>query len=143
MGREVRGVGTPRAGLPSQRQLRVAEQMRHCLADALRGGQFRDPRLETVSLTVAEVRASPDLRHAVVYVAELGRPLGLETAAALTAEAPHLAGRLAREMRLRYAPRLRFVADSTFEEAAKLGRLITQDAAGLERLAGRGAETDG
>src|SRR4051794_20604565 len=64
---------------PSQRQLRVAEQLRHLIADDLAQGAFHDPRLERTSITVAEVRMSRDLKHAVVFVTELGRPLAAET----------------------------------------------------------------
>jgi ribosome-binding factor A len=116
---------------PSQRQLRVGEQIRHLLAEDLAHGAIHDPRLDGVSITVGEVRASPDLRHAVVFVAELGRELAATTLAALEAAAPGLAGRLARRMHLKYAPRLRFVADPSFAEADRVQRLIAED---LRRL---------
>ncbi len=111
-------------GSPTPRQLRVAEQMRHLLATYLLRGEVHDPRLDGRSLTVAEVRVSPDLRHATVYVSELGRPLGEDTRRALAAAAGRLAGRLARDMHLKYAPRLRFVADQQFEVADRIERLL-------------------
>lgn len=110
--------------LPSQRQLRVGEQMRHLLAEWLLRGEVHDPRLEGVSVTVSEVRVSRDLRDATVFLSELGRTLSDEVAAALRAAAPRMAGRLAREMHLKYAPRLRFVADTSFEEADRIERLL-------------------
>lgn len=114
---------------PSQRQLRVGEQMRHLLADWLLRGEVHDPRLEGVSLTVSEVRVTRDLREATVFMSELGRTLGENARAALQAAAPWLAGRLAREMHLKYAPRLRFVADTSFEEADRIERLIRESRA--------------
>ncbi len=110
----------------SPRRFRVAEAMRHRLADYLVRGEVHDPRLDGRSLTVAEVRVSPDLRHATVYVAELGRPLSEEARRALTAAAGRLAGRLARDLHLKYAPRLRFVADERFEVADRIERLLRE-----------------
>ena len=109
---------------PSQRQLRVAEQMRHLLAEHLLRGELHDPRLAGRSLTVAEVRISPDLKNATVYTSELGGGLSDEVAAALQHAAAHLAGWLARQMHLKYAPRLRFVADETVTRAARIDQLL-------------------
>lgn len=114
------------AQAPSQRQLRVAEQIRHLLAEALLRGQVHDPRLAGLSLTIGEVRISPDLRHATVYASELGRPLRAEALAALGHAAAWLAGLVAREMHLKYAPRLQFVADTLYDEAARLERLLAE-----------------
>jgi ribosome-binding factor A len=116
-----------RGAEPSQRQLRVAEQIRHVLAEDLSQGAPHDPRLEGVSVTIAEVRVSPDLKHAVVFATELGRDLSGQTLAALEHAAPRLAGRIARRMHLKYAPRLRFVADESFAEAARIHRLIADE----------------
>ena len=96
---------------PSQRQLRVGEQIRHILAEVFTRGEVHDPRLQGRSLTVGEVRMSRDLRQATVYAAELGAQLAPETLAALRA-----CGAVARQSRgavdePRNAPRLRFVAD--------------------------------
>lgn len=109
---------------PSQRQLRVGEAIRHELARQLTRGETHDPRLDGVSLTVAEVRVSPDLRQATVFVSELGRQLTDEVAAALDDAAPELRGHLARALHLRYAPHLSFVADASFDEADRIGRLL-------------------
>lgn len=109
---------------PSQRQLRVGEQMRHLLAEHLLRGELHDPRLAGRSITVSEVRVSPDLKAGMVYAAELGSRLSEEAMAALQHAAPHLGGWLARQMHLKYAPRLRFVPDETFEHAARIGQLL-------------------
>jgi ribosome-binding factor A len=130
---------------PSQRQLRVAERMRHLLAEHLLRGDLHDPRLAARSLTVSEVRVSRDLKNATVYAAELGREeLSAEAAEALQRAAPHLGGWLARQMHLKYAPKLRFVADESFAHAARIGRLLHDEAtAAAQRPARDGDETDG
>lgn len=98
--------------------------MRHLLAEHLLRGELHDPRLAGCSLTITEVKISPDLKNATVYTSELGGKLSGEVMAALQHAAPHLAGWLTREMHLRYAPRLRFVADETFSHAAKIDQLL-------------------
>ena len=123
------GASRERAEGPSQRQLRVAEQIRHLLAEALMRGEVHDPRLDGVSVTVGEVRASRDLRQATVYVTELGAAIRPETLAALEHAAPRLAGQVARGIHLKYAPRLHFVADTLFDEAARMERLVREEAA--------------
>jgi ribosome-binding factor A len=125
---------------PSQRQLRVAEQMRHLLAEQLLRGELRDPRLVGRSLTVAEVRVSRDLKSATVYTTELGGELTREAAAALQQASSYLGGWLARQMHLKYAPRLQFVADETFAHAAHIDRLL-HDAQRVEPA--RKDESDG
>jgi ribosome-binding factor A len=109
---------------PSQRQLRVAEQMRHLLAEYLLRGELRDPRLAGRHLTVSEVRVSRDLKSATVFTTELGGELTHEVAEALQQASSHLGGWLARQMHLKYAPRLRFVPDETFAYAARIGQLL-------------------
>lgn len=116
---------------PSPRQLRVAEAIRHVLAESLLKGEIHDPRLDTVSVTIAEVRISKDLRHARVYASELGRPLSDTTREALERAAPRLAGRVARAIHLKYAPRLVFVADALFDRADRIERLLIDERARL------------
>ena len=112
----------------SQRQLRVGEALRHALAAVLARDEWRDPALRDRSVTVSEVRVSPDLRRATAYVCRLGggdtAPLldGLERAA------PRLNVRVAAELRLRNAPRLDFVADPSFDRAARISALLADDA---------------
>jgi ribosome-binding factor A len=127
---------------PSQRQLRVAEQIRHLLAEDLMMGHIHDPRLEGVSVTIAEVRISRDLKHATVFAAELGRKLRQETLNALVEQAPRLAGHIARRMHIKFAPKLHFVPDETFDEASRMQRLIDDDKARLGLLDRREAEDD-
>jgi ribosome-binding factor A len=112
---------------PSQRQLRVAEQMRHILAESLMRGELHEPDLDSRSITISEVRISRDLRAATVFASELGRPLSAESAAALQRAARMLAGHLARTMNLRYAPRLEFVADELFDHAERIEHLLADE----------------
>ena len=97
MGRRSAGAG----GGPSQRQLRVGEELRHVLAELLMRGHLREPALADAQFTVSEVRISADLRHAVVFVTELGGDLLLERLDALQRAAPQLRGELSLRMRLK------------------------------------------
>ncbi|MCC2662937.1 MAG: ribosome-binding factor [Geminicoccaceae bacterium] len=94
----------------SQRQLRVGEGLRHVLAELLLRGEVHDPALGEAHLTISEVRVTPDLRHALVFVTELGGELRPELQQALARAAPRLRGEAARRMRLKYAPELSFEA---------------------------------
>jgi len=108
----------------SQRQLRVGAEIRHALARILERGRFRDPALHGIAVTVTEVRLSPDLRHAVAFVLPFGGGDASALAKALAHAAGHLRGQLAHEVRLRYLPELVFAADTTFDRAAELDRLL-------------------
>lgn len=112
------------ARAPSQRQLRVGEAMRHALAGVLARGILRDPALAGVPLTVTEVRMSPDLRQATVFVVPLGGARGADVVGALTRAAPFLRREIAGAVRLRYAASLRFRLDRSFDEADRLERLL-------------------
>lgn len=105
---------------PSQRQLRVGELMRQALAELLARGDLREPVLQEMSITVSEVRVSPDLRHATVYVLPLGGGQVSEVIAALTRSRGHLRGQLGRMMTLKFTPELRFVPDTSFEVARQV-----------------------
>jgi ribosome-binding factor A len=118
---------------PSQRQLRVGEGLRHVLAELLLRGGLHDPLLSESHLTVAEVRVTPDLRHAVVYVTELGGGLRAELRQALERAAPRLRGEAARRLHLKYAPELSFRADRLFDQAAHIEALLATERALLER----------
>ena len=117
----------------SQRQLRVGEGLRHVLAELLLRGEVHDPELSEAHLTVAEVRVTPDLRHAVAFVTELGGELRPELLRALARAAPRLRGELARRMRLKYAPELTFQPDPSFREAARIEALLAQERTTLAR----------
>lgn len=109
---------------PSQRQLRAGELVRHALVDILRQGDLHDESLETSSITVTEVRLSPDLKHAVCFVEPLGGAHAGEVVGALNRHAKFLRGRLGREIDMKFTPDLRFVHDQSFEEAARMDALF-------------------
>lgn len=112
------------AKAPSQRQLRVAEEIRHLLAGIFVRGEIRDPELAGVTITVTEVRISPDLRHASAYVTRLGRSDVAELLPALRRAAPFLRSQLAHALKLRYAPDLVFQPDTSLDYAAHVDELL-------------------
>ena len=109
---------------PSQRQLRVAEEIRHVLAGLFARTEFRDPDLAGVIITVTEVRISPDLKHATVFVTRLGRSDVDAVLPALKRAAPFLRGRIAHEVRLRVAPDLTFQPDTALDYAMHIDELL-------------------
>ena len=109
---------------PSQRQLRAGELIRHALVEILREEDISDPALEGVSVTVTEVRVSPDLRHAMVFVEPLGGVHAPEVVGALNRHAKFLRGRLGHAIELRFTPDLKFLHDESFDEAARMSRLF-------------------
>ncbi len=109
---------------PSQRQLRVAEEVRHVLAAVIERGDWPDESLWGVPITVTEVRASPDLRHMTAFVSGLGRNLAPEHMEALKANAPWLRQQVARRVRLRFAPELHFQTDTALDYALEMDRLM-------------------
>ena len=109
-----------RAAGPSQRQLRVGEEIRHVLVEVLARGQLRDPELQGVSITVAEVRMSPDLKHATAYVMPLGGENVDTIVKALRRASGFLRAEVARSVQLRVAPEIAFAADRSFEEASRI-----------------------
>lgn len=123
MSRNKQSRGAAGAG-PSQRQLRAAELVRHALVDILAREDLRDPDLEGVSITIGEVRASPDLKHMTAFVAPLAGGDAAKTAAALTRCAGFLRGRLSRHVDMKFAPQLHFVPDESYEEASRIGALL-------------------
>jgi ribosome-binding factor A len=112
------------AKAPTQRQLRVGEEIRHVLSAVFLRGEFRDPQLAHERLTVTEVRVSPDLRNATAFVARLGRPDVDDLLPALKRAAIYLRGQVAHEMRLRVAPNLTFQPDATLEYAMHIDKLM-------------------
>ena len=112
------------AKAPTQRQLRVGEEVRHMLAWIIGRGEINDPGLAGVVVTVTEVRISPDLRNATAYIMPLGGlniPGVLE---ALNRAAPYLRRLLGHKIKLRRLPNLHFEADITFKEAAHIDGLL-------------------
>jgi ribosome-binding factor A len=111
-----------------QRQRRVGEALRHALSAILRRGELRDPALQELSITVTEVRVSADLREAQVFVMPLAGVNATVAVAGLDRSAGFLQGRLARDVPLRFAPRLVFTLDPSFEQAARISRLLASPA---------------
>ena len=109
---------------PSQRQLRVGEELRHALSRILARGELHDPVLSDLSLTVTEVRISPDLKNATAFVVPLGGGDSTEALDALNRASAFLRSQLGREVHLRHMPRLSFQADGSFDEAQKINALL-------------------
>ncbi|MBC4015057.1 30S ribosome-binding factor RbfA [Siccirubricoccus deserti] len=111
---------------PSQRMLRVAEEVRHALSAVLARADFRDPDLAGAHVTVTEVRASPDLKHMTAFVSGLGKDLPDAQLAALKRAAPYLRTQVAKAVRLRYAPGLHFQPDTALDYAMQIDRVLKQ-----------------
>jgi len=109
---------------PSQRQLKAGELIRRALAEILAREHLRDPDLKDVSVTISEVRSSPDLKHAVVYAAPLGGGDNDKVIAALNRCARFLRGRLGHYMEMKSTPALKFVADTSFDAATDMNKLF-------------------
>lgn len=109
---------------PSQRQLRVGEVIRHALAETLQRGEVADPDLQGLSVTVPEVRVTPDLKRAVVQVLPLGGRGGDAAVAALMRHRRFLRGALARRVELKYVPELEFALDQRFDEAERIDEIL-------------------
>lgn len=118
---------------PSQRQLRAGELIRHALVDVLREEEIHDPALAGVSVTVTEVRLSPDLKHATCFVEPLGAGVDAaptaghvdEIVKALNAHAKFLRGVLGRRIDMKFTPDLRFRHDESFDAAGYMDRLFS------------------
>jgi len=109
---------------PSQRQLRVGEMLRHALADVLRRGDLRDPDLIGVSVTITQVKPSPDMRHATVFCEPLGGKNAKTIVAALNRNKGYLRGEMGHLITLKFTPELRFLEDESFAEAQKIEDLL-------------------
>ena len=109
---------------PSQRQLRVGEELRHLLAELLERGDMRDPELREARITVTSVDVSPDLRNAIAFVMPLGGKDTDRLLSALRRAAPWFRARVSEKAGLRSAPEIRFQLDRTFDEADKIGALL-------------------
>jgi ribosome-binding factor A len=109
---------------PTQRQLRVGEMLRHALAEILRRGEIRDPDLVGVSVTITQVKPSPDMRHAAVFCEPLGGKNAKQVIAALNKHKGFLRGELGRVITMKFTPDLRFVEDESFAEAEKIETIL-------------------
>jgi ribosome-binding factor A len=109
---------------PSQRALRAGEVIRHAIAELLSRGDVHDPVLEGHLITVPEVRMSPDLRLATIYVMPLGGKDVEEVVAALERNKKFLRGEIAHRVNLKFAPEIRFRKDERFEEAERIEKIL-------------------
>lgn len=109
---------------PSVRLLRVGEQVRHVLSELLQRGDVHDDVLASHPVSVTEVRMSPDLRHATVFVKPLLGRDEAEVLKALRTNTAFLQREVARRVRMKYAARLKFLADESFDEGSHIDRLL-------------------
>lgn len=112
---------------PTQRMLRVGELVRHALFDMFMRGDIIDPVIETATITVPEVRMTPDLKLAKAYVMPLGGAHADEIVKALNAHARFIRGDIGHRIDLKYAPEIRFYIDDTFEEADRIENILRSD----------------
>ena len=109
---------------PSQRQLRVGEALRHALAEVLRENEISDAELEGVSVTITQVKPSPDMRYATVYCEPLGGKNAKAIVAALNRHKGFLRGEMGNLITMKFTPDLRFVEDESFAEAEKIETIL-------------------
>lgn len=115
-----------KAAGPSQRQLRVGEELRHALVEILRDSHARDPELQNANVTVTEVRISPDLSQATAFVMPFGGEHAAETVAALNRASVYFRTQIARNVQLRHAPRISFALDTSFGYAQHINDLLNK-----------------
>ena len=127
---------------PTQRQLRVAEEIRHVLSAVFGRGDIRDPDLAGVLITVTEVRIGPDLKRATAFVTRLGRSDIGEKLPALRRAAPYLRTCVAKELRLRVAPDLSFQADTSIDYAMHVDQMLRQPEVARDLMAVERKESD-
>ena len=110
---------------PSQRQLRAGELIRHALVEILREEDLADPALADVSVTLSQVKVSPDLKHAICFVEPLGGVNSSEVVAGLNRASRFLRGKLGHVIEMRSTPTLKFVHDDSFAAAAHMNALLS------------------
>jgi ribosome-binding factor A len=113
-----------KGGEPSQRMLRVAELIRHAMAQLLSRGEINDPDLSGLVVTIPSVRMSPDLKLATIYVMPLGGAAQEQIVAILDRHKKFLRGEIAHHVNLKYAPEIRFKVDESFANAEKIDALL-------------------
>ena len=109
---------------PSQRQLRVGELIRHCLAEMLARGEVHDDVLASHVVTISEVRMTADLRLASIYVMPLGGKDVKPVLAALERAKKSIRAEVARSVNLKFAPDVRFLADESFDEVLRIDQVL-------------------
>ena len=112
---------------PSQRQLRVGETIRRALSDVLARGDVHDPELNRMSITVGEVRTSPDLKIATAYVLPLGGQGQEDVLKMLARNKGELRKAVAKKLTLKFSPELRFQLDQTFDQMDETRRMLSED----------------
>ena len=127
---------------PTQRQLRVGELLRHALSDIFRNTEIRDADLAGVSITVTQVRPSPDMRHATVFVEPLGGANAPAILAALNRHRAFIRGELGRAIELKFTPELRFVEDTSFAEAERIETILHSERVARDLHAGPDSSED-
>lgn len=129
---------------PSQRQLRVGETIRRALSDVLARGDVHDSDLNRLSITVGEVRTSPDLKIATAYVLPLGGQGQDEVIALLARNKGELRRLVAKKLALKFAPDLRFQLDETFDRMDETREMLNREDVrrdtGTPAAGGRGLE---
>jgi len=110
----------------SQRQLRVGELIRHAVSQVFERDEVHDPEIAGKSITVTEVRMSPDLKLATAYVMPLGGEDDVAVVEALDRVAPFLRRRIGGIVALKFLPKLKFVADETFNQASRIDTLLRE-----------------
>jgi len=116
---------TRRSGkAPTQRQLRVGEELRHALAEIVARADFRDPDLIDASISVSEVRVSPDLKNATVFVSDLGGNNTDAVVAGLNRASSHIRREYSRVSTTKYIPKFNFKRDTSLDEALKINQLL-------------------
>ena len=126
MRKKANSAGTSRA--PSQRQLRVSEEIRHALSQMVLQANFRDPELVDQPITVTEVKVSPDMRNATAFVLPLGGGDEDVVVAALGRAATFLRNEVGRKLHLKYLPNLSFLRDTSFDTARDIDKLLADPA---------------
>lgn len=110
---------------PSQRMLRVGEQVRHALSETLQRGEIVDPLIENAVVSVSEVRMSPDLKIATAFVSPLGAGDANAVVEALNKHAKFVRGRVSGALRqMKYMPEFRFRLDTSFDNFARINELL-------------------
>ena len=127
---------------PTQRQLRVGEALRHALADVLRRGDIRDADLAGVSVTITQVKPSPDMRYATVFCEPLGGKNAKAIVAALNKHKGYLRGEMGHLITMKFTPELRFVEDESFAEAQRIENILKSSRV-QQDLAAPDADEDG
>lgn len=112
--------------LPSQRQLRVGEQLRHIIAETLQRGSFANPVLfnSAGQITIAEVRVSPDMKHATAYTSMLSSQDIAPVLTALNESAHTFQQDINKKIKMKFTPKVRFVADDRFDKAGRIEDIL-------------------